>query len=67
MTLGNTHRFSYPGYAELMTGAPHDTVIDRSDQIGLFSSDTLEIAEKQCETFMDSLDFEANFDPAAWK
>ena len=31
MTLGNTHRFSYPGYAELMTGAPHDAVIDSND------------------------------------
>jgi hypothetical protein len=31
MTLGNAHRFSYPGYAELMTGAPHDNVIDTND------------------------------------
>jgi hypothetical protein len=31
MTLGNTQRFSYPGYAELMTGAPHDAVIDSND------------------------------------
>ncbi len=31
MTLGNTHRFSYPGYAELMTGVPHDAVIDSND------------------------------------
>ncbi len=31
MTLGNTQRFSYPGYAELMTGAPHDDVITSND------------------------------------
>ncbi len=31
MRLGNTHRFSYPGYAELMTGMPHDAVIDSND------------------------------------
>ncbi|BCS35852.1 hypothetical protein TBR22_A50860 [Luteitalea sp. TBR-22] len=31
MTLGNTMRFSYPGYAELMTGVPHDDVIDSND------------------------------------
>ncbi len=31
MRLGNTHRFSYPGYAELMTGTPHDAVIDSND------------------------------------
>ena len=31
MTLGNKQRFSYPGYAELMTGAPHDDVITSND------------------------------------
>lgn len=31
MRLGNTHRFSYPGYAELMTGAPHDAEINSND------------------------------------
>jgi hypothetical protein len=31
MRLGNTQRFSYPGYAELMTGAPHDDVITSND------------------------------------
>lgn len=31
MQLGNAHRFSYPGYAELMTGSPHDAVIDSND------------------------------------
>jgi hypothetical protein len=31
MTLGNALRFSYPGYAELMTGTPHDDVITSND------------------------------------
>jgi hypothetical protein len=31
MQLGNKMRFSYPGYAELMTGAPHDAQIDSND------------------------------------
>ena len=31
MRLGNRHRFSYPGYAELMLGVPHDDVIDSND------------------------------------
>ncbi len=31
MTLGNAQRFSYPGYAELMTGVPHDGVITSND------------------------------------
>lgn len=31
MLLGNSQRFSYPGYAELMTGAPHDGVITSND------------------------------------
>ena len=27
----NHHRFSYPGYSEILTGAPHDAVIDSND------------------------------------
>jgi hypothetical protein len=27
VSLGNTHRFSYPGYAEILLGEPHDDVI----------------------------------------
>jgi hypothetical protein len=27
----NTHRFSYPGYAEILTGEAHDAVIDSND------------------------------------
>lgn len=44
----------------------HDTEIDKSDEIGLFYSESLEDAEKQCEIFVNNLDFEANFEPAAW-
>lgn len=29
--ITNTHRFSYPGYAEILTGEAHDTVIDSND------------------------------------
>jgi hypothetical protein len=31
--LSNTHRFSYPGYAEILLGEPHDDVIDSNDPI----------------------------------
>lgn len=31
MRLGNRHRFSYPGYAELMLGVPHDNEITSND------------------------------------
>lgn len=31
MRLGNRHRFSYPGYAELMLGVPYDDEIDSND------------------------------------
>lgn len=31
MRLGNRHRFSYPGYAELMLGVAHDDEIDSND------------------------------------
>lgn len=29
--ITNRHRFSYPGYAEILTGEPHDAVIDSND------------------------------------
>ena len=32
VTLANRHRFSYPGYSEILTGAPHDKEIDSNDQ-----------------------------------
>lgn len=31
VTLTNRHRFSYPGYAEILTGAAHDEEIDSND------------------------------------
>lgn len=31
VTLTNRHRFSYPGYAEILTGQAHDAVIDSND------------------------------------
>ena len=31
MEVANTHRFSYPGYSELLTGAPHDDLITSND------------------------------------
>lgn len=29
--ITNRHRFSYPGYSEILTGQPHDDVIDSND------------------------------------
>jgi hypothetical protein len=48
-------------------GTPvHDKTIDKTDEIGLFYPASLEEAEAQCRIFMENLDFEINFDPAAW-
>jgi hypothetical protein len=33
VTLTNTHRFSYPGYSEIVTGEAHDDVIKSNDRI----------------------------------
>jgi hypothetical protein len=32
-TLTNTHRFSYPGYSEILTGEAHDDVIKSNDRV----------------------------------
>jgi hypothetical protein len=44
----------------------YDTDIDYSNEIGLYYSATLEDAEKQCQIFVDNLDFGEHFDPNAW-
>jgi len=33
VTLANTHRFSYPGYAEILLGEAHDAVITSNDPV----------------------------------
>src|SRR5262245_35119729 len=33
VTLTNTHRFSYPGYSQILTGEAHDDVITSSDRV----------------------------------
>lgn len=33
VTLTNTHRFSYPGYSEILLGEPHDDVIKSNDAV----------------------------------
>lgn len=41
--LGNRHRFSYPGYAEILLGEPHDDVIKSNDPIQNPYSTVLEV------------------------
>ena len=33
VTVTNTHRFSYPGYSEILTGEAHDEVIKSNDRV----------------------------------
>lgn len=44
----------------------YDSDIDHSPEIGLYYAGNVADAEKQCQIFMENLDFEENFDPAAW-
>ena len=43
--ITNTHRFSYPGYAEILTGEPHDAVIDSNDNRRYPFPTLLDVAE----------------------
>lgn len=45
--------------------AVKDEDIEYSNEIGVIYSASLEDAEKQCEIFIENLDFEQNFNPAA--
>jgi hypothetical protein len=44
----------------------YDTDIEYSNEIGLYYAKSLEEAEKQCEFFVNSLNFQTHFDPSAW-
>lgn len=41
--------------------------IDYSNEIGLFYQETLEATLANAKAWLDDLDFEAQFDPAAWE
>ena len=43
----NTHRFSYPGYSEILTGAAHDAVIDSNDNRRYEFPTVLEVLREQ--------------------
>ena len=45
--LANRHRFSYPGYAEILTGAARDDVIDSNDAIRIPFPTILERAREE--------------------
>lgn len=47
VTLRNRHRFSYPGYSEILTGRPQDDVIDSNDLRPNPSRTVLEILRKE--------------------
>jgi hypothetical protein len=44
----------------------YDQDIDYSNEIGLFYQADVPAAEEQCRIFLANLDFDRNFDPAAW-
>jgi len=44
----------------------YDEDIDYSNEVGLYYSATLEDAEKQCQIFVENLNFATHFDPSAW-
>lgn len=46
VTLRNRHRFSYPGYSELLAGRPRDDIIDSNDRRPNPSRTVLEILRK---------------------
>ena len=47
--VNNTRRFSYPGYAELLTGRPHDDVITSNDLRPSPTATVLEIVKRELE------------------
>jgi hypothetical protein len=49
VSLTNTHRFSYPGYAEILTGEAHDAVIDSNDNRRYGFPTLLDVLQRRLE------------------
>lgn len=45
----------------------HEEEIDYSNEIGVVYQDTIEAASANARLWLDDLDFEVQFDPAAWE
>lgn len=49
VTLTNTHRFSYPGYSEILLGEAHDDVISSNDAVQNPYTTVLEVLKSRLE------------------
>jgi hypothetical protein len=62
----NKHRFSYPGYSELLTGEAHDDKIDSNDKWRNPNPTVLEFLRKELELEREEVAVFASWDTFGW-
>lgn len=62
----NTRRFSYPGYAEILTGAPHDAVIDSNDNRRYEFPTVLDVLQRRLDLGRDQVAAFGSWETFRW-
>lgn len=66
VTLENRHWFSYPGYSEMLTGEPHDAVIDSNDAVQNPYPSVLEFVKEELDLAPEQVAVFASWDRFNW-
>jgi len=64
--IRNTRRFSYPGYAEILTGEPHDAVIDSNDNKRYAFPTVLEVLQRRLTLGRDQVAAFGSWETFRW-
>ena len=64
--ITNTHRFSYPGYAEILTGEAHDAVIDSNDDRRYPFPTLLDVAKRRLSLSRDQVAAFGSWETFRW-
>jgi len=64
--ITNTHRFSYPGYAEILTGEAHDAVIDSNDNRRYAFPTLLDVAKRRLSLSRDQVAAFGSWETFRW-
>jgi hypothetical protein len=64
--ITNRHRFSYPGYAEILTGEPHDAVIDSNDNRRYSFPTVLDVLKRRLSLSRDQVAAFGSWETFRW-
>ena len=65
-SITNSHRFSYPGYAEILTGEAHDAIIDSNDNRRYAFPTVLDVLKRRLSLSRDQLAAFGSWETFRW-